>query len=157
MFDLKPGMTREAQLRALERAFKHYWDLLGHQVEVARNATLVSPVAALSLASEALTVTGVVRHRTFVEQAHEHRRDFADFLRRKDAEDPDSKHVWDPSTWGSFSMKPVPPEEVPRFQFRPPSLRERLDAALVPLLVLVIANGVCFLGAYFSFRRYDVR
>ena len=60
-------------------------------------------------------------------------------------------------SWGRFSMKPVAPEEVPRFQFRPPSLRERLDAALVPLLVLVIANGVCFLGAYFSFRRYDVR
>ena len=60
-------------------------------------------------------------------------------------------------SWGRFSMKPVAPEEVPRFQFRPPGLRERLDAALVPLLVLVIANGVCFLGAYFSFRRYDVR
>ena len=157
IFDLKPGLTREAQLRALERAFKHYWDLLGHQVEVARTATLVSPVAALSLASEALTATGVVRHRTFVEQAHEHRRDFADFLRRKDAEDPDSEHVWDPSRWGPFSMKPVAPEEVPRFQFRPPALRERLDAALAPLLVLVIANGVCFLGAYLSFRRYDVR
>ena len=157
MFDLEPDLTREAQLQTLERAYKLYWDLLGHQVEVARNATLVSPVAALSLASEALTVTGVVRHRIFVEQAHEHRRDFADFLRRKDAEDPDSEHVWDPSLWGTFSMKPVAPEEVPRFQFRPPPLRERLDAALTPLLVLVIANGVCFLGAYFSFRRYDVR
>lgn len=59
--------------------------------------------------------------------------------------------------WYQFSGKPVPQEEVPRFQFRPPSQRERLDAALIPLLVLVIANGVCFLGAYFSFRRYDVR
>ena len=154
----------EERLRAQQRTQRHYWDLLLHQVEVARHAALVSPVAALSLASEALTVTGVVRHREFVEQTHEHRRDFEGFLRRKGDEGPESAHGLDPDhvkpehgPWYQFSGKPVPQEEVPRFQFRPPSLRERLDAALVPLLVLVIANGVCFLGAYFSFRRYDVR
>ena len=154
----------EEQLRAQQRAQRHYWDLLLHQVEVARNAALVSPVAALSLASETLTITGVVRHRAFVEQTHEYRRDFENFLRRKGEEGPASAHGLDPGhvkpedgPWYQFSGKSVPQEEVPRFQFRPPSLRERLDAALVPLLVLVIANGVCFLGAYFSFRRYDVR
>ena len=154
----------EERLRAQQRARRHYWDLLLHQVEVARNATLVSPVAALSLASEALTITGVVRHREFVEQTHEYRRDFEDFLRRKGDEGPDSAHGLHPKRvkpedqpWYHISNKPVPHEEVPRFQFRTPSLRERLDAALAPLLVLVIANGVCFLGAYFSFRRYDVR
>ena len=154
----------EERLRAQQRAQRHYWDLLLHQVEVARHAALVSPVAALSLASEAFTVTGVVRHREFVEQTHEHRRDFEGFLRRKGDEGPVSAHRLDPDhvkpehgPWYQFSGKPVPQEEVPRFQFRPPSQRERLDAALIPLLVLVIANGVCFLGAYFSFRRYDVR
>ena len=158
------GRGHEERLRAQQRARRHYWDLLLHQVEVARNATLVSPVAALSLASEALTITGVVRHREFVEQTHEYRRDFEDFLRRKGDEGPDSAHGVDPGHVKpedgprfQFSGKPVPQEEVPRFQFRPPALRERLDAALAPLLVLVIANGVCFLGAYFSFRRYDVR
>ena len=140
---------------ATDQDLIHYRTLLVHQVDTARKATLVSPVAALSLAAEALTVTGVARYGAFVEQAHEHRREFFDFLQAKDAQDPDSHHEM--GSWGRFSMKPVAPEEVPRFQFRPPSLRERLDAALVPLLVLVIANGVCFLGAYFSFRRYDVR
>ena len=138
-------------MRLEDRAQQHYRTLLLHQVEVARNTTLVSPVAALSLVSEALTVTGVVRHRAFVKQAHDHRQEFADFLRREGFEHPF------PRLLGSHSSEPVSPEEVPRFQFRPPSLRERLDAALVPLLVLLLANGVCFLGAYFSFRRYDVR
>ena len=154
----------EERLRVQQRTHRHYWDLLLHQVEVARNATLVSPVAALSMASEALTVTGVVRHGEFVEQAHEYLRDFEDFLRRKGDEGPDSAHGLHPKQvkpehwpWYHISKKPVPQEEVPRFQFHPPGLRERLDAALAPLLVLVIANGVCFLGAYFSFRRYDVR
>ena len=154
----------EERLRVQQRTHRHYWDLLLQQVKVARDATLVSPVAALSLASEALTVTGVVRHREFVEQTHEHLREFEDYLRRKGDEGPDSAHGLHPKQvkpenqpWYHISKKPVPQEEVPRFQFRPPSLRERLDAALVPLLVLVIANGVCFLGAYFSFRRYDVR
>ena len=156
MFDTESNLEIEEELRAIEQAFRHYWTLLVRQVEVARKATLLSPVAALSLASEALTVTGVARHSAFVEQAHEHRREFADFLQAKDAQDPDSEHEMIPWAPG-VSMKPVPPEEVPRFQFRPPSLRERLDAALAPLLVLLIANGVCFLGAYFSFRRYDVR
>ena len=156
MFDTEPNLEIEEELRAIEQAFRHYWTLLVRQVEVARKATLLSPVAALSLASEALTVTGVARYSAFVEQAHEHRREFADFLQAKDAQDPDSEHEMIPWAPG-VSMKPVQPEEVPRFQFRPPSLRERLDAALVPLLVLVLANGVCFLGAYFSFRRYDVR
>ena len=152
-------------VRAEDRAQHHYRDLLLQQVEVAQRATLMSPVAALSLASEALTVTGVVRHRVFVEQAHAHRGQFADFLRREGIE---SHGVYRhlrllegmgirPEPGSAGATEPVPPEGIPRFQFRPPSLRERLDAALVPLLVLVIANGVCFLGAYFSFRRYDVR
>ncbi len=157
LHDQEPGLGREERRRRVEQAFRHYWTLLVRQVEVARKATLVSPVAALSLASEALTVTGVARYSAFVEQAHEHRREFAEFLRAEDAQDPDSEHEMDPFSWGPFSMKPVAAEEVPRFQFRPPPLRERLDAALAPLLVLVIANGACFLGAYFSFRRYDVR
>lgn len=138
--------------RLVDRAQQHYRTLLFHQVEVARNTTSVSPVAALSLVSEALTVTGVVRHRAFVEQAHDHRQEFADFLGREGFEFPMPRILG-----GNYPTEPVAPEEVPRFQFRPPSLRERLDAALAPLLVLVIANGVCFLGAYFSFRRYDVR
>ncbi len=147
------GQGEEEQRRAKQRAQRHYWDLLLHQVEVARNATLVSPVAALSLASEALTITGVVRHREFVEQAHEHRREVGDFLRRVGTDSGAHKEGEPPA----LVYSAVPPEEVPRFQFRPPALRERLDAALAPLLVLVIANGVCFLGAYLSFRRYDVR
>ncbi len=138
-------------VRLMNRAQQHYRTLLLHQVEVARNTTLSSPVVALSLVSEALTVTGVVRHRAFVEQAHDHRQEFVDFLQRGGFEYPWLRFL------GDHPSEPVAPEEVPRFQFRPPSLRERLDAALVPLLVLVIANGVCFLGAYFSFRRYDVR
>lgn len=139
-------------VRLINRAQQHYRTLLLHQVEVARNTTLVSPVAALSLVSEALTVTGVVRHRAFVKQAYDHRQEFADFLRREGFEHPRLRILG-----GNYRTEPVSQEEVPRFQFRPPGLRERLDASLAPLLVLVIANGVCFVGAYFSFRRYDVR
>ena len=155
LFNTGPGPAADERRGAAAQALRHYWTQFVHQVDMARKATLVSPVAALSLASEALTVTGVARYGAFVEQAHEHRREFADFLHAKDAQDPDSEY--EVGSWGRFSMKPVSPEEVPRFQFRPPGLRERLDAALAPLLALVIANGVCFLGAYFSFRRYDVR
>ena len=141
------------EVRVQDRAQQHYWDLLLHQVEVALNTTLVSPVAALGHVSEAITVTGIVRHRAFVEQAHEYRRQVGDFLRREGVDSGAHKEGEPPA----LVYSAVPPEEVPRFQFRPPGLRERLDAALVPFLVLVIANGVCFLGAYFSFRRYDVR
>ena len=59
---------------ATDQDLIHYRTLLVHQVDTARKATLVSPVAALSLAAEALTVTGVARYGVFVEQAHEHRR-----------------------------------------------------------------------------------
>ena len=160
------GLGYEERIRAKQRAQRHYWNLLLLQIEVARNAALVSPVAALSLAAEALTVTGVDRYRAFVEQTHEYRQDLERFVRRKGDEGTDSAHglplgpgAGEPKEGLRFlsSTMPVRPEEVPRFQFRPPGLRERLDAALAPLLVLVIANGVCFLGAYFSFRRYDVR
>ena len=143
----------EAAERVRDRAQQHYWNLLLHQVEVALNTTLVSPVAALGHVSEAITVTGIVRHRAFVEQAHGYRRQVGDFLRREGVDSGAHKEGEPPA----LVYSAVPPEEVPRFQFRPPPLRERLDAALAPLLVLVIANGVCFFGAYFSFRRYDVR
>ena len=117
-FDTGPGPAAEEGRREAAQALRHYWTLLVHQVDVARKATLVSPVSALSLASEALTVTGVARYSAFVEQAHEHRREFADFLQAKDAQDPDSEYVV--GAWGSFSKKPVPPEEVPPLPVSPP-------------------------------------
>ena len=113
-WDNSKGQRHEERKRAQQRAQRHYWDLLLHQVEVARNAALVSPVAALSLASEALTITGVVRHREFVEQTHEYRRDFEDLLRRTGDEGPASAHGLDPGD--------VKPEDGPRYQFSGKSL-----------------------------------
>ena len=144
-------------LRQLRQAQHRYWSLLVRQVEAARLASLASPVTALRGCAEVLTWTGVPRHRSFVDQAQGYLLQLESFVREQDSLDPDSSHEMTPHSWPSVSTKPVSPEAVPRYRFREPEPAHRVARALPSILVLLFANGVCFLGAYFSFRRYDVR
>ena len=144
-------------LRQLRQAQHRYWSLLVRQVEAARLASLASPVTALRGCAEVLTWTGVPRHRSFVDQAQSYLLQLESFVREEDSLDPDSSLEMTPHSWPSVSTKPVTPVAVSRYRFREPEPADRVARALPSILLLLLDYGVCFLGAYFSFRRYDVR
>jgi len=55
------------------------------------------------------------------------------------------------------SMKPVAFENIPKFREQTPPVINQINSALWDLLVIIIFSVVFFMGAYFSFIRYDVR
>jgi hypothetical protein len=56
-----------------------------------------------------------------------------------------------------MSGKPVDVVQIPKFQERKTDWRQGLVSAAVPLTILILYNGLFFLGAYIAFLRYDIR
>lgn len=146
-----------AAVDAAQRIREEYWRRLVHQIDVAQRATQVSPVAAFRYLGEAFSGTGVLRHRTFLDQVQKYRRRLFDFVNREDAKDPESTHELLPGYMKTISQRPVRPEEVPRFVYREASLGDRISEATRSAALLLFFNVIFFAGAYWSFRRYDVR
>ncbi|MFA6111101.1 MAG: ABC transporter permease subunit [Candidatus Latescibacterota bacterium] len=145
------------QMAALRAVYADHWRQLVRQLEVAQAGVQLSPTAAYRYLSEALAGTGVGRFRAFLVQAEQHRATLHRFVEDEDAADPTSTHRLIPGHWGTISSRPVPVERVPQFHFREATWPERLGQATPGLVVLLLANLVCLGGAFWSFRRYDVR
>lgn len=111
------------------------------QVEVAQAVTRLSPVTAHRYFDEAISSTGIAHYRAYLAQAEAYRRHLLDFA----AGLPD----------GSATQAVA--EQVPRFRFRASTLTERLTGAAGSIVTLLLYNLLFFLGAFYSFRRYDVR
>ena len=150
--------TDDRERVAVRKAiYDDYWRQLIHQIEVAQRGTQISPVAAFRYLGEALCATGVLRYRFFMEQVGQYRRRLLEFVKREDAKDPESSHELIPGHLGAISGRPVRPEEVPHFVFREAPLDDRMGGATESLALLLLFNVVFFAGAYWSFRKYDVR
>ena len=143
---------------AAQRAVRaEYWRQLVHQIDVAQKATQISPVAAYQYLGEAFCSTGVLRYRAFMLQADQYRRQLFEFIKQRDATDPNSNHKLIQGHTPTISRLPVHPEEVPRFAFREAPLNERFQQATRSVVILLLFNLIFFIGAYWSFRRCDVR
>lgn len=131
----------EGHEAVVARLRENYWRQLLRQLEVAQNATQLSPITAYRCLGEALSSTGVTHYRTFLDQADAYRKDVLSFAAELD-QAPDVR---------------ARAEEVPVFRFREAHLTERLAAATDRVVILLLYNLLFFAGALISFRRYDVR
>ena len=85
---------------------------------------------------------------------------FKNFAIEKDKQDKDSHHLMWNERWASetfSSMKPVGFNEIPKFEYRQPTLRDTLNNCLWDFLILVLWNILLFAGTFAAFLRYDVR
>ena len=124
------------------------------QLEVARAVNLLSPGGAFQYSLEALLRNGIQRFRSFARQGWAYRETLREFLRAKDAEDPESPHVL---FLGDFmSRKKLDPAEIPRFEEQPLSLGESLAAGVVPILLLVVETALALAFALWAFGRAEV-
>ena len=130
------------------------------QTELAIRLSKISPFSLFRFIGESLSDNGFQGFSNFYQQLRRYRTTFNDFLFQKDQQDPDSYHlIWNES-WASrtfSSVKSVAFEEIPRFEYRPPSVSELLKSTLADILILVLWNLVLFTGTFVAFIRYDVR
>lgn len=147
----------EATSRLFERREKIRRQALAaklEQVEIAGALAAISPVFLVQGVAERLVGTGVLRDRSFLEQAWQFRTPLAEAVRRHDARDPASPHIlFFPSY---MSQRPLPPSAVPRFAFREVTVRQGLAAALPWLLLLAFETLALAAAALWAFHRYDV-
>jgi ABC-type transport system involved in multi-copper enzyme maturation permease subunit len=120
------------------------------QVRLARNVSLVSPIAVFQYAMESLAGTGIEGYMDFVRQVRRYRRDFVNFILSQDRSDASSLHIY--GVREGLSQKPVDPEGVPRFQ-------ERITYgnALEYMILLILFGSLLFMAVYVSFIRIDVK
>jgi ABC-type transport system involved in multi-copper enzyme maturation permease subunit len=134
------------------------------QALTGRNFTCISPTAVYQRASEVIAGVGIGRCADFYQQVKRYRTNLKEFIRNKDAEDPDSRHlIFDEDNsrgrfdWRTISKRPVDFDTVPKFQEKDLALGESLRLAIWDIGLLALFNLVFFAGSFVSFLLYDVR
>lgn len=135
-------MMREAQQRDIR------------QFQIARAVNLLSPGFAFQYSVEALLGTGIHRYQRFVEEGWKYRDAVREFLRVRDAADPNSPHVLFVAEF--MSTEPLDSHLIPRFKLGPVSFADGLAAASVPLTVLFLEGALAFFFALGAFNRTEL-
>ncbi len=174
---LAPAPSQSDLERDLQRIWREHWDEdtadmvartrqdhwqrnLG-QMDVAQAVTHISAVTAYRYFAEAISSTGIVHYRDYLAQAEAYRRHFLDYAAGLSL---DSPSYYDPESpaevaamEASLAAARAAKEKAPRFRFLSPTLAERFAGAAASVVILLLYNLLFFLGAFYSFRRYDVR
>jgi hypothetical protein len=98
--------------------------------------------------------TGVLRRDLAFERAWQYRDTLREFVRARDAADPDSPHIRFFSDY--MSDKPLDPDNIPRLELKRPTLKEGLEAEMTPIVVLVLEVGLSFFFALWAFNRAEI-
>ncbi len=127
-----------------------------------RSFTRFSPTVLYQRASEVIAGTGINRFKSLYQQVKRYQQDLKEYIRNKDAEDPESLHLLCDHgqairDWGVVSKKPVSFDTVPKFQERDPALAKSLQWAIWDIGSLVLFNLVFFAASFVSFLKYDAR
>lgn len=127
------------------------------QENLAFGLSLVSPSAVFSLASTAISGTGLRLSNNFQREAESYQRAYGEFMKEKTGMNPGGGMVFRISTDNDKKKVPVNLNELPAFEFHPEPLQTVLGFIAVDFGVLGLFNILFFAGAFVSFLRYDVR
>ncbi|MHC4455736.1 MAG: ABC transporter permease subunit [Planctomycetota bacterium] len=153
---------QNASTNAKNQVLGEHHNKMLNQAFAGRNFTCVSPAVIYQRASEVIAGTGISHCVNLYQQIRRYQADLKEYVRSKDAEDPDSLHLLNPGYetaqyWKAISHKPVDFDTVPKFQEQDISLLESLQLAIWDIGLLVLFNLVFFAAAFVSFLKYDVR
>ena len=129
---------------------------------IGRSFTCISPAAIYQRSSETITGTGINRFSFLLRQIKRYQEDLREFIRSKDAGDPDSLHLlipWENAMegWRAISHESVSFDTVPKFQEKDTTIGESLRWAIWDIGLLALFNLAFFAVSFVSFLRYDVR
>jgi ABC-type transport system involved in multi-copper enzyme maturation permease subunit len=162
---LVPGMSLEQVAStdtdrhlAREGVLLTYVQQLSAQVDGARHVARLSPVATFRFAAEAAGGGGLLRLRSFLDNAARYRARLFDAVMAADRQDPDSEHRYRPWYCGGshFSQRTVDLGTAAQFddQALPPAAA--LAAATLDVVLLLLYNAILLLWAFVAFVRQDV-
>jgi len=151
-----------AMREAYNQVYEDHLNKMMVPVTFGRSFTRLSPTVLYQCASESIAGTGINRFKSLYQQVKRYQQDLKEYVRSKDAEDPESLHLLCDhgqaiSQWGVISKKPVSFGTVPKFQERDPALAKSLQWAIWDIGLLALFNLVFFAASFVSFLRYDVR
>ena len=127
---------------------------LKHQYQVAKAVNLISPGYAFQYTIEAFLGAGVLRRDQTMVLVWQYRDSLHEFLRIRDADDPDSPHILFFPEY--LSNKPLDPAHIPRLALKRISLAEGVAAGVVPIVILVLETGASFFFALWAFNRAEI-
>ena len=153
---------RDASTQATEQLNDAYFVQASAQGALGRQVTRLSPAVLYQRVAEALGGTGIQRTVHLYGQVKEYQAALKEYIRGKDAEDPESLHLLCEDRamaerWQSISHQTADFDGVPKFQERRMTLGESLKSSIWDVGLLVALNVVLFAAAHVSFSRYDVR
>lgn len=129
-------ISRWAEETRLQR---EYETLQLAQAERAEVLSSISPVGLIRSVLDRVLVSGIYRQRAFVEQTREFEQELRAWARRVDDLDPESPGFYFFPRF--LSRQPIDPAEIPRFEFREPTLWEGLRSAAWPLIIFLWLTG----------------
>ena len=153
---------RNTEANDKSRAREDHHKKMLAQAFTGRNLTCTSPTVIYQRASEAIAGTGINRCVNLQRQIKEYQTSLKEYIRTKDAEDPQSLHLLFPEdylveSWRAISHNSVDFSTVPKFQERDIALGQSLKLAIWDIGLLALFNLAFFAASFVSFLRYDVR
>ncbi len=124
------------------------------QFMIARGVNLLSPGFAFQYTVESLLGTGIHRFGAFREQGLQYRRALREFLRARDAADPESPHVLFVPDF--MSDRNIDTNLIPRFHMEPVAAGDGLAAGFVPLTILLLETAIAFFFALRALNRAEL-
>jgi len=153
---------KTAGMNARNQVMDDHHNRMVAQVSAGWNLARISPTVIYQRASEAIAGTGISHCVTLRRQIRQYQDNLQQYIRDKDAKDPNSLHLIFPEeqcarSWKTISHNPVDFDTVPKFQERDLALGESLKLAIWDIGLLALFNLVFFAASFVSFLRYDVR
>lgn len=146
--------------KAHNEIWRGYRNTIIAQTKTAINVSKISPFSIFRFVAETISDNGFSGYVNFYYQLRNYQINLQNFLNQKDQADKDSYHlIWD-EHWATqffMSKKGVSFEEIPQFEYQPPSFNQTLNNCKWDILILVLWNLVLFTGTFVAFVRYDVR
>ena len=140
--------------KELERMSKAAEQQQLRQYRLAWTVNLISPGFALQYTVEALLGAGVRRYENFVEQGWRYREGLREFIRARDAADPESPNILFLPNY--MSAKKLDPNQIPRFSEQRLTFAQGVAGSVAPITILVLEAGLAFFFALLAFNRADI-
>ncbi len=116
----------------------------------------VSPSAEFSLAASKLAGTSLDISYDYLEQLKNYQKVYGNFQREKSG-GASSSGVMIMISDGSSEPKNIDPTEMPKFEYKQPSLASVFSSSIIDMALLVLYNLIFFTGAFVSFIKFDLR
>jgi ABC-type transport system involved in multi-copper enzyme maturation permease subunit len=125
--------------------------------KVAFTISRISPVSSYSFAVTGLAGTSVDLKSSFRKSVEDYQIEYSNFMISKTGQNPGSGMRFVISDDNDEKPKNINPGEIPEFKFRPVLSSNLISGALKDIGLLLFFNIIFFAGAFFSFRKFDVR